>query len=118
VPIAIIAATLLIALGLPFLRITFTGVDASVLPREKSARVVQDALDTEFPPGRTAPIYAVVHSGDAAAVRDYAQRLGQVPGVAVPPQATRAGDVWRIDVIGKTSGRLSDQSKQLVRDVR
>jgi RND superfamily putative drug exporter len=117
VPIAIIAATLLIALGLPFLRIAFTGVDATVLPREKSARVVQDALDTEFPPGRTAPIYVVAHSDDAAAVREYAQRLGQVPGVAAPPQATRAGDVWRIDVIGRTSG-LNDRSKQLVRDVR
>ncbi len=116
-PIAIVAATLLIVLGLPFLRIAFTGVDADVLPREKSARVVSDVINSEFPPGRTAPIYAVVHSEDAAAVRDYAERLGQVPGVAVPPQPVRAGDVWRIDVIGKTRG-LSDPAKQLVRDAR
>jgi RND superfamily putative drug exporter len=116
-PIAIVAATLLIALGLPFLRIAFTGVDATVLPRDKSARVVQDALDNEFPPGRTAPIYAVARSDDAAAVRDYAQRLGQIPGVAVPPAPVRAGDVWRIDVIGKARG-LSEPAKQLVRDAR
>ena len=32
------AAALLIVLGLPFLRIEFTGVDASVLPTERSAR--------------------------------------------------------------------------------
>ena len=43
-------------MGLPFLRIEFTGVDASVLPTERSARVVEDALETEFPPGPTAPI--------------------------------------------------------------
>jgi RND superfamily putative drug exporter len=117
VPIAIVAATLLIALGLPFLRIAFTGVDATVLPRDRSARVVSDALDNEFPPGRTAPLYAVAYTGDAAAVRAYAQRLGQVPGVAAPPQAVRAGGVWRIDVVGRPRG-LSEPAKQLVRDVR
>jgi uncharacterized membrane protein YdfJ with MMPL/SSD domain len=116
-PIAIIASTLLIVLGLPFLRIAFTGVDADVLPREKSARVVSDAINTEFPPGRTTPIYAVAQTSDAAAVRAYAERLGQVPGVAAAPEPVRAGDIWRIDVIGKAHG-LSDESKQLVRDVR
>jgi uncharacterized membrane protein YdfJ with MMPL/SSD domain len=116
-PIAVAAAVLLIALGLPFLRIEFTGVDASVLPRDRSARVVQDALDTEFPPGRTAPIYAIAHTDDAAAVRDYAQRLGRVRNVAVPPRPVRAGDLWRIDVVTGAPG-LSDRAKQLVRDVR
>ncbi len=116
-PIAIIAATVLIVLGLPFLRVAFTGVDADVLPREKSARVVSDAINTEFPPGRTTPIYAVAQTGDAAAVRAYAERLGEVPGVAAAPEPVRAGDLWRIDVVGKAHG-LSDESKQLVRDVR
>jgi uncharacterized membrane protein YdfJ with MMPL/SSD domain len=116
-PIAIVAAALLIALGLPFLRIDFTGVDASVLPRDRSARVVQDALDTDFPPGRTAPLYAVAESRDAGAVRDYTRRLGELHGVAVPPQAARAGNAWRIDVITDAPS-LSDDAKQLVRDVR
>jgi uncharacterized membrane protein YdfJ with MMPL/SSD domain len=116
-PIAIAASVLLIALGLPFLRIAFTGVDAGVLPRDKSARVVQDALDTEFPPGRTAPIYVVANTDDAAAVRDYARRLGDVRNVAAPPREVRAGDVWRIDVVGTAHG-LSAPAKQLVRDVR
>jgi RND superfamily putative drug exporter len=37
-PIAVAAAVLLIVIGLPFLRIEFTGVDASVLPEQRSAR--------------------------------------------------------------------------------
>ena len=115
-PIAVAAAVLLIALGLPFLRIQFTGVDASVLPRERSARVVQDALDTEFPPGRTSPIYAAARTSDPAAVRAYAQRVREVPGV-VAVAAQRFGDVWRVDVVGRAHG-LSDPAKQLVRDVR
>ena len=67
-PIAAATAALLIAMGLPFLRIEFTGVDASVLPTERSARVVQDALDAEFPPSRTTPLYVVAETDDAAAV--------------------------------------------------
>jgi uncharacterized membrane protein YdfJ with MMPL/SSD domain len=116
-PIAVVAAVLLIALGLPFLRIQFTGVDASVLPRDRSARVMQDALDTEFPPGRTAPVYAVARAPDAAAVREYARRLSEVPGVAAVAAPQRFGDLWRVDVVGRAHG-LSPPAKQLVRDVR
>jgi RND superfamily putative drug exporter len=116
-PIAAGAAVLLIVLGLPFLRIGFTGVDASVLPEKRSARVVDDVLRTEFPPGRTEPIYAVAHSRNGAAVRAYAQRLEWLPGAdrVRPPQ--RGGDLWRIDVV-TGAGRLSDAAKQLVRDIR
>jgi uncharacterized membrane protein YdfJ with MMPL/SSD domain len=116
-PIAVGASVLLIALGLPFLRIQFTGVDATVLPRDRSARVVQDALDTEFPPGRTAPVYAVARTGDGAAVRAYAQRLNDVPGVVGVGAPQRFGELWRVDVVGRAHG-LSDPAKQLVRDVR
>src|SRR5829696_8771469 len=80
VPIAAGAATLLIVLGIPFLGVKFTGVDASVLPREQSARVVSDAIDQEFPPSRTSPIYIAARGGDRAAIDRYAQRLGALPG--------------------------------------
>jgi RND superfamily putative drug exporter len=96
-PGAIAAATaaLLIVLGLPFLRIEFTGVDATVLPTDRSARVVEDALRTEFPPDRSSPIYG------AASVS--------------PPQA--ADGLWRIDVVTRAP-ELADSTKQLVRDIR
>jgi RND superfamily putative drug exporter len=116
-PIAIGASVLLIVMGLPFLRIDFTGVDASVLPRDRSARVVQDALDTEFPPGRSAPIYVIARTDDAAAVREYATGLrsvGNVDAVAAPEQAD---GIWRIDVVSP-SASLSEPSKQIVRDIR
>jgi RND superfamily putative drug exporter len=111
-PIALATAALLIAMGLPFLRIEFTGVDASVLPTERSARVVQDALDTEFPPGRTSPIYVAAESDDAAAVREWAQTL---PGTVSEPQ--QADGVWRIDVVTGDAA-LSDEAQGLVDDIR
>ena len=116
-PIAAAAAALLIALGLPFLRIDFTGVDARVLPTDRTARVVQDALDTEFPPGRSAPIYVIARSDDPAAVRGYAQRLRGLRGVEAVAAPERADGIWRIDVV--TGARsLAEPAKQLVRDIR
>jgi RND superfamily putative drug exporter len=120
-PGAIAAATaaLLIVLGLPFLRIEFTGVDATVLPTDRSARVVEDALRTEFPPDRSSPIYVAARApaGDRAAVDAYAQRLARLPGAASvsPPQA--ADGLWRIDVVTRAP-ELADSTKQLVRDIR
>ncbi|MEA2133320.1 MAG: putative drug exporter of the superfamily [Solirubrobacteraceae bacterium] len=119
VPIAAGAAALLIALGIPFLGVRFTGVDASVLPRDHSARTVDDALKTEFPPSRTSPIYVAAQGGpqDRAAVERYARRLGALPGVVGTPQVQPAKGLYRIDLIGQ--GRaLGEQSKELVRDVR
>jgi uncharacterized membrane protein YdfJ with MMPL/SSD domain len=119
VPIAAAAAALLIALGIPFLGVQFTGVDASVLPRDHSARVVDDAIEQEFPPSRTSPIYIAARGGegDRAAIERYAQRLGELPGVVVKPQVQAADGLYRIDLVGR--GRpLGEQAKELVRDVR
>ena len=119
VPIAAGSAALLIALGLPFLGVKFTGVDASVLPRDQSARVVDDALSTEFPPSRTSPITIAAQggAGERAAIERYAARLGALPGVVVAPQVRGADGLYRIDLVG-TGRALGAQAKELVRDVR
>jgi uncharacterized membrane protein YdfJ with MMPL/SSD domain len=116
-PIAAATAALLIAMGLPFLRIEFTGVDASVLPQDRSARVVDDVLETEFAPGRTSPIYIAARSGDAQAVEGYARGLEELPNVAAVTPPQRADGLWRIDVLTGAAG-LSDEAQQLVRDIR
>src|SRR5918998_617116 len=81
--IAATTALLLIALGLPFTQIGFTGVDAGVLGTSHSARMVDDALRTEFPPNRTTPILVAAEAPASAAaeVAAYARRLGALPGV-------------------------------------
>jgi uncharacterized membrane protein YdfJ with MMPL/SSD domain len=118
-PVAGAAAVALIVLGLPFLRIEFTGVDASVLPQERSARVVDDVLRADFPPGPTTPVLVAVRAGasERAAVREYAERLQDLPGAASVSPPQRARGLWRIDVVPR-GAELSEGAKQLVRDVR
>jgi uncharacterized membrane protein YdfJ with MMPL/SSD domain len=116
-PVAAGTAALLIAMGLPFLRIEFTGVDASVLPTERSARVVQDALDTEFPPGRTSPIYVAAETDDAAEVREFAGTLRDLPGAETVSPPQQADGLWRIDVVTRADA-LSDEAQDLVSEIR
>jgi uncharacterized membrane protein YdfJ with MMPL/SSD domain len=117
--IAASAAALLIAMGIPFLSIQFTGVDPSVLPSDSSGRVVDDALRREFPPNRTTPIYVAARADEEqrAPVNAYAAELGQLDGVAVPPRAQPVDGLWRIDLAAGGSA-LSEGAKDLVRDVR
>ncbi|HEX5783015.1 MAG TPA: MMPL family transporter [Solirubrobacteraceae bacterium] len=118
-PIAAATAALLIAMGLPFLRIDFTGVDAGVLPTERSARVVEDALEAEFPRGPTTPVIVLAGAGERgrAAATGYARDLSQLDGVASVSEPEQAGGYWRIDVVPEDD-ELSASAKRLVEDIR
>jgi uncharacterized membrane protein YdfJ with MMPL/SSD domain len=118
-PIAAGTAVLLVAMGLPFLRIDFTGVDASVLPTERSARVVEDALETEFPPGPTSPVIVLAAAGERGrtAATDFARDLSRLDGVASVSEPEQAGGYWRIDVVPEADA-LSSSAKRLVEQVR
>lgn len=83
-PVIYVVATvaLLLALGAPFLRINWGGVDAKVLPDGTEARVVSETLETGFARNSTSPIEAVVTgTSDQAAIQAYGARLDAVPGV-------------------------------------
>jgi uncharacterized membrane protein YdfJ with MMPL/SSD domain len=117
-PIAVASAALLIALGIPFFSINFTRVDATVLPTSASARQVDTALKTEFPPHRDSPIELAVHGANRAELARLAAQVQRVPGVATvgPPQRF-AGGVSEVDVISRYDP-LSDQSKDVVNQIR
>ena len=119
-PIAAVSAAVLIALGLPFLHIRFTGVDASSLPPSASARQVDEALRAEFPPAPTAPVVVAVRAPAEAApaLQAYAARLRTLPGAAAVVGPSRAGPgIWRVDVVPR-DGPLSPSAKRLARAVR
>jgi RND superfamily putative drug exporter len=118
-PVATAAAVLLIVLGLPFLRIEFTGVDASVLPPERSARAVDDAIRADFPPGPTSPVLVVAGAGERGrgSAEEHRRRLAALDGVASVSPPEQAGGYWLYDVVPEGTA-LSDSAKDLVEDVR
>ncbi|MDX6637978.1 MAG: trehalose monomycolate/heme transporter [Solirubrobacterales bacterium] len=118
VAIALSSATLLIALGIPFLSIKFTSVDAQILPTSASARQVDDALRANFPPYHDTPIEVVVDGGGSAATASVSSQLGHVAGIAAVEQPTRlAGGVSVIDAIS-THPFIAGASKDTVRAIR
>ena len=82
-PIGLVVAALLVALGLPFLGVRFGYPDERVLPPSASAYQVGQALRTGFD-SNTAATLAVVtpDAGSPAATRTYARRLSRIDGVA------------------------------------
>jgi RND superfamily putative drug exporter len=99
--IALVTSAALIAAGLPFLRIQFTGIDASVLPAGSTAKVVDSALRTEFPPGPTSPLHVAVTApaSDGPAMSAYARRLAALDGAAAVAAPTYIGHrTWLAEV--------------------
>jgi trehalose monomycolate/heme transporter len=117
-PILYIVGTvaLLLALGLPFLHITWGGVDSRVLPAGAEPRVVAEALDHGFVRNATSPIQVIV-TGKPDQVGPYADRLRQVPGVTGAEVTGARAGTSRISLSyqGET---LSDQARSVVRKVR
>ncbi len=116
-PIAFAATALLVALGIPFLSIRFTGVDAAVLPEQVSSRVVDTALRRDFAPTALTPAYAVVR-GDAGAARSYAAAVRALPEAALvqPPRRLGPG-TWEVQA-SSGSTFLTDRSQRLVQGMR
>jgi RND superfamily putative drug exporter len=116
--VAVLSAAFLIALGLPFLGVKFTSVDATVLPKDSPAHVVDTTLRANFPPGRTTPIVVAAHTRSLPAAGQFARRLRSVAGVAAvaPPRAAGPG-LARIDVFTPGSD-LSEKSQAVVRRIR
>jgi uncharacterized membrane protein YdfJ with MMPL/SSD domain len=116
--VALASAATLVALGIPFLSINFTAVDAQVLPEDASARQVDTAVNTDFPAHRTTTTYLAIESPPDSEVRAYASRLRGLDGAAqvTEPQAV-GGGITRIDVVSE-SGPLAERSRALVEDIR
>ncbi len=117
-PIATASAALLIALGIPFLQIKFTRVDATVLPASASARQVDTALKTQFPPHRDSAIQLAVEGAGPGQLAQLSREVKRVPGVAAVNRPVRlAGGVSEVDVISRYDP-LSDRSKDVVNAIR
>ena len=108
----------LLALGAPFLRISWGGTDARTLPAASTVRQVSEALDSQFPVNSTDPIEALITGASgSAAVTSYLHRIDALPGVTGAQVTGVKGDVTRVD-IGYTPAPVSSAARHLVTQIR
>jgi RND superfamily putative drug exporter len=118
IPVATISAAVLIALGLPFLGIKFTSVDAQVLPTSASARQVDDSMRSDFPPFRDTPIRLAIEGGGPKATTAVVSEVGRQPGIAGVERPQRlTGEVTTVDAIARAPFN-SGAAKSTVRRIR
>jgi uncharacterized membrane protein YdfJ with MMPL/SSD domain len=118
VAFAAVIVVVLLALGAPFLKISWGGTDATVLPASSSVRQVSDTLASEFPANSTNPIEAVasgVTSQDALA--GYITRIDAIGGVTGTQITGQRGSTVRLDVDFRPQ-YFSAQARQIVTEVR
>lgn len=117
---AAVTMALMLLLAAPALKTEWAGVDASILPTSKSARVVADTIERDFPTLSTNALYLAIDApkdaGDELAA--YAERLRAVPDVANVAEPRPLGDdLWMIDVRGASS-MISPRSMEMVDAIR
>jgi RND superfamily putative drug exporter len=117
--IAVLSASFLIAVGIPFWSVKFIQADARVLPSTASARQVDDALKTEFPPNRTSPLEVVVgRPAGSAQLKALAVRILRLPNVSAVAPAEPAGANNALLAVAPARGPLTGASESLVKDIR
>ena len=119
---AIGAAALMFVLAAPTLGLNWTGVDATSLPSDQSARTVFETQQREFPKANANPVFVAVDApkSDRSQVAGYGRELGEVEGVAgTSPPSYLGDDVWRIeaDVPGAPSSDSAQAVVGALRDV-
>jgi trehalose monomycolate/heme transporter len=108
----------LLALGAPFLRISWGGTDARALPAASTVRQVSEALDRQFPVNSTEPIEALVTGARAPAqLTAYLHRIDAIPGVTGAQVTGVNGTVTRVDV-GYQPAPVSAAARHIVTQIR
>jgi RND superfamily putative drug exporter len=108
----------LLALGAPFLRISWGGTDARTLPAASTVRQVSETLDRQFPANSTAPIEALVTGARAPAqLSTYLHQIDTIPGVTGARVTGVKGDTARIDA-GYQPATVSSAARHIVTQIR
>jgi trehalose monomycolate/heme transporter len=118
-PVLLAVTAVLVVLGLPFLKVTFGGVDSRVLPSGTESRVAAEALADDFGGANAGtPMDVVVRDADSAAdLTSYVDALREVPGVLGADVARSDGGSAHV-VVSYSGAPQDESSRDLVAAVR
>ncbi len=114
------AMLVLVVLASPFLRVAFTGADASALPSTSSAAAAYTLVRTQFPSFSEAPAGVLVDSSQVtpAALATYSAAVSHLPGVqSVPAFRHLGGSLWESSVV-LTAAPLSPTDQRTVEAIQ
>jgi uncharacterized membrane protein YdfJ with MMPL/SSD domain len=117
--VAAVTAAAMLAVAAPSLSTTWSAIDGSVIPKDKSARTVADALDRAG--GRAKAPVVVAVSAPAGARADLAAFASRIRGVAgverVSPPRPLSRGTWQIDAIatGDPAGAAAQRAVEEIR---
>ena len=119
---AVGVVAVLLVLGLPFLRVTFGGIDARALPAGTESRQVAETLERDFPANATSPIEAVVTvptvgPADPAALPAWLGEARTVPGVTSATVVAEQDGTAEVD-LGFAGDPMSGDARAVVDRVR
>ena len=116
--VAVTTSAVMLAIALPAVGVNWTPVDSTVIPADKSSRVVSDAIEREFGGQGSTPVTVAVTDADAGAVRAFAGEIRGLDGVqSVASPADLGSDTWRVAVAvpGDPAG---EQAQDVVTEIR
>jgi uncharacterized membrane protein YdfJ with MMPL/SSD domain len=118
-PIATLSTIVLLVMGIPFLGLKFTSVDAQILGQEHSAKQVDDVLRSEFPPFRDSPVQVVLEDPSPGAVQQVQRELRAVDGIVQvnPPRQLNGGGIVLVEAISDDAF-ISERSRNTVEGIR
>jgi len=110
--VALATATVMLVMAAPALRTAWSGIDANVLPPEKSARAVTERIARDFPAADLDPVSVIVSAPSAGpeGVRRFAASLARLPDATGVSPPRPLGSAWQIDV--HVGGEASDPAAQ------
>jgi RND superfamily putative drug exporter len=116
IPVALGAAALLIAAGIPFLNANFQNSAAPLLPVDFESRQYAEITADRFA-GQAAPPVAVVYEGDAGTLQRWADRWADERGVDRVGSAEQLNSIAVVE-LSPTGGDDGRAGKDLVRRLR
>ncbi len=115
---------ILLLLGTPFLRASFGGIDARVLPEGTPSRVVSEALESDFggaaDPAVTLAVTvagSIEDPGTQQELAAYVGQVGQLTGVETAELSGAAGSTAEVSVF-LSGDAISASSREIVDEIR
>ncbi len=121
---ALPTVAVLLLLATPFLHVKWGGIDQRMEPKSAQSRQVADTLQREFPGNLDTPIVAAVSlnvpvnsPAGQAALQNYSQAAGTVPGATGAHVVAARGNTAQVDVTYRGES-LDTQAKDTLKEVR